>query len=232
MDEKRAPVLPPFPYKHIMWDWNGTLLDDSHMAVMVINETLAKRNMPTISHDHYQKIFGFPVIDYYRRLGFDFVDESFEIVGTEFIDGYEEHKYEVDLHPGVRETLGALSAQGVGHSILSAYKQNTLDELVAHFDLTHQFLKIVGLDNHYAHSKVENAMQWMSELGMDNSDVLFVGDTEHDFEVAEAIGVDCILIPGGHQTRGALEKTGTRVIRDISDILELTAKDAKSTESS
>ncbi len=59
---------------------------------MVINETLAKRDMQTIDHDQYQELFGFPVIDYYRRLGFDFVDESFEVVGTEFIDGYEKHK--------------------------------------------------------------------------------------------------------------------------------------------
>ena len=213
-----------FPYKHIIWDWNGTLLNDSHMAVMVINATLAKRDMPTIDHDQYQKIFGFPVIDYYRRLGFDFVDESFEVVGTEFIDGYEQHKFEVDLHAGVKEVLLKLSSLRVSHSILSAYKQNTLDELVAHFGLTKQFLKIVGLNNHYAHSKVENAIQWMSELAFAPEDLLFVGDTEHDFEVAEAIGVDCVLIPGGHQTREALSKTGASILDNISDILKLTAK--------
>jgi len=210
-----------FPYRHIIWDWNGTLLDDSRMAVMVINETLAKRDMPTISLEHYQKIFGFPVIDYYRRLGFDFKDESFEVVGTEFIDGYEKHKYDVGLYPGVEEVLSKLSALRVSHSILSAYKQNTLDELVEHFGLTNRFLKIVGLNNHYAHSKVGNGIQWMSELGMEPSEVLFVGDTEHDFEVAEAIGVDCILIPGGHQTREALENTGAQVLDSVVDVLDL-----------
>ena len=210
-----------FPYRHIIWDWNGTLLDDSRMAVMVINETLAKRDMPTISLEHYQKIFGFPVIDYYRRLGFDFKDESFEVVGTEFIDGYEKHKYDVGLYPGVEEVLSKLSALRVSHSILSAYKQNTLDELVEHFGLTNQFLKIVGLNNHYAHSKVDNGIQWMSELGLEPSEVLFVGDTEHDYEVAEAIGVDCILIPGGHQTREALENTGAQVLDSVVDVLDL-----------
>lgn len=210
-----------FPYKHIMWDWNGTLLNDSWMAVMVINETLAKRDMPTIDQQRYQQIFGFPVIDYYRRLGFDFVEESFEIVGTEFIDGYEQHKFDVDLHEGVREVLGALSQRGVSHSILSAYKQNTLDELVAHFDLTDRFMGIVGLDNHYAHSKVENAVNWMAELELPPNEVLFVGDTAHDHEVAEAISVDCVLISGGHQTREALEHTGARVIDKIQDILVL-----------
>ncbi|MCF7823063.1 MAG: HAD family hydrolase [Candidatus Marinimicrobia bacterium] len=208
-----------FPYKHIIWDWNGTLLDDSHMAVMVINETLAKRNMPTIDHDRYQKIFGFPVIDYYRRLGFDFKDESFEIVGTEFIKGYETHKYEVSLHAGVEKVLKTLSERGVTHSILSAYKQNTLDELVGHFGLTDRFMKIVGLDNHYAHSKVGNAIQWMSEIPYDHSEVLFVGDTEHDHEVAEAIGVDCVLIPGGHQNRDKLVDTGARVVEKIEDLI-------------
>ncbi len=207
-----------FPYKHIIWDWNGTLLNDSWMAVLVINETLAKRNMPTIDHDHYQNIFGFPVIDYYRRLGFDFIDESFEVVGTEFIDGYEKHKFEVSLQDGAEEVLRILSEQGVSHSILSAYKQNTLDELVAHFGLTKHFQKIVGLDNHYAHSKVGNAIQWMSELGMDAADILFVGDTEHDYEVAQAIGVDCILIPGGHQTKEVLSKTGATILDDVKEI--------------
>jgi len=212
-----------FPYKHIMWDWNGTLLDDSRMAVMVINETLAKRDMSTITHDQYQKIFGFPVIDYYRRLGFDFKDESFEVVGTEFIDGYEQHKYDVGLHQGVEKVLGLLSDKGVTHSILSAYKQNTLDELVGHFGLTHRFLKIVGLDNHYAHSKVENAIHWMLELALKPSEVLFVGDTEHDYEVAEAIGVDCVLIPGGHQTRDTLEDTGAIILDSINEILTLSS---------
>ena len=205
-------------YKHIIWDWNGTLLNDSWMAVMVINETLSKRNMPTIDLDHYQRIFGFPVIDYYRRLGFDFVEESFEKVGTEFIEGYEAHKYDVTLHDGVEKTLQQLRQEGVTHSILSAYKQNTLDELVAHFGLTDTFLGIVGLDNHYAHSKVDNGVRWMEKLQMDQQDVLFVGDTVHDHEVAEAIGVDCVLIPGGHQTRETLEATGAVVLDKVTDV--------------
>ncbi len=212
-----------------MWDWNGTLLDDSWMAVMVINETLAKRGMPTIDLDHYQNIFGFPVIDYYRRLGFDFIAESFEVVGTEFIEGYEKHKYEVGLQNGVKDVLLKLSSLRVSHSILSAYKQNTLDELVAHFGLTTQFLKIVGLNNHYAHSKVANGIQWMSELGLPAEDVLFVGDTEHDYEVAEAIGVDCVLIPGGHQTRKVISQTSARIVDRIEDIILLTSKNAENT---
>lgn len=210
-----------FPYRHIMWDWNGTLLNDAWMAVKVINQTLKKRDMPTIDQDHYQQIFGFPVIDYYRRLGFDFIEESFEVVGTEFIEGYEQYKFDVQLQDGARQVLATLAKQGVQHSILSAYKQNTLDELVAHFGLTEQFIGVVGLDNHYAHSKVDNGVRWMDKLGLPPGDVLFVGDTVHDHEVAQSIGVDCVLIPGGHQNRDTLEHTGAQVVNGIEDILNL-----------
>jgi phosphoglycolate phosphatase len=61
----------------------------------------------------------------------------------------------------------------------------------------------------------------MSELEYDPSETLFVGDTEHDFEVAEAIGVNCVLIPGGHQTREALESTGAQVINNLVELLNL-----------
>jgi phosphoglycolate phosphatase len=207
-------------YKHIIWDWNGTLLNDAWMAVKVMNETLKKREMPPIDVEQYRKIFGFPVIDYYRRLGFDFVEESFEKVGTEFIEGYEDHKYDVALHEGVEGVLQKLSQEGITHSILSAYMQNTLDELVEHFGLTHMFVGIVGLDNHYAHSKVDNGIRWMEKLDMERKDILFVGDTVHDHEVAEAIGVDCALISGGHQTREALVATGAVVLESVEGVCQ------------
>jgi len=211
-----------FPYKHIMWDWNGTLVDDSWLSVKIINEVLSKREMPLIKHERYLNLFGFPVSDYYLRLGFDFELESFEKIGTEFIEGYEANKYTVGLHDNVKGVIQKLKAGGVSHSILSAYKQETLDELVKHFEIDELFMKIVGLDNHFAESKVENGIQWMAELGMETSDILLVGDTEHDHEVATAIGVDCVLIPRGHQTREIISKTGATILDNIKEILLLT----------
>ena len=42
-------------YKHIIWDWNGTLLDDRWLCIEAINQTLTKRNMNTITDDEYVK---------------------------------------------------------------------------------------------------------------------------------------------------------------------------------
>ena len=52
-------------YKHIIWDWNGTLLDDRWLCIEAINKTLTKRNMNTITDNEYVELFCFPVKDYY-----------------------------------------------------------------------------------------------------------------------------------------------------------------------
>ncbi|MFQ6607354.1 MAG: HAD family hydrolase [Fidelibacterota bacterium] len=207
-------------YKHIIWDWNGTLLDDAWLCVDIMNGVLSRRGMPVITLQKYQELFNFPVIDYYVRLGFDFEKEPFEIVGTEFIDYYEERRHEVLLQKDVQTVLMAVRDAGLTQSLLSAYKQSTLDELVAYHQLSDYFLKIMGLDNHYAHSKVEIGKEWINEMQYGNHEVLFVGDTVHDHEVAAAIGADCVLVPGGHQQREKLEACGVPVLSSLREVTE------------
>ena len=73
-------------YKHIIWDWNGTLLNDTWLCVEGINNSLEKRSIDTITKEVYRRVFSFPVKDYYERLGFDFKKEPFEVAGDEFVD--------------------------------------------------------------------------------------------------------------------------------------------------
>ena len=58
-------------YKHILWDWNGTLLDDSWLCVEVLNGLLKESGKPTITHETYKEHFNFPVIHFYEFLGFE-----------------------------------------------------------------------------------------------------------------------------------------------------------------
>ena len=82
-------MLKPSLYKHIIWDWNGTLLDDAWLFVDIMNNVLKGRNMNTINLEKYRDIFGFPIENYYKRLGFDILKEPFEILGLEFIKEYK-----------------------------------------------------------------------------------------------------------------------------------------------
>jgi phosphoglycolate phosphatase len=72
----------------IIWDWNGTLLDDVDMCIESINILLKRRNLDMLSRKRYRDIFTFPVRDYYETAGFNFSKEPWDKVAHEFIDLY------------------------------------------------------------------------------------------------------------------------------------------------
>jgi phosphoglycolate phosphatase len=83
------------------------------------------------------------------------------------------------------------------------------------------FTRICGLDDHYAFGKTEIGLQLVSEVGIDKSKMLFIGDTRHDAEVAEEIGIACILIPNGHHSEGRLQKLGVPMVSSLKALIDL-----------
>jgi phosphoglycolate phosphatase len=215
-------VKPIYEYTHIVWDWNGTLFDDVELCVDVMNGLLSRREMKLLTVDSYRDCFDFPVSDYYRRIGFDFEAESFEVVGTEFIREYEKRREEAGLHSDARETLARIQQNGTEQSVLSAYSQPMLEELVRFFSLDEYFVRLVGLSDHYAHGKLDNGIQWICELAHDPGEVLLVGDTTHDYEVAQAMGVDCVLVCRGHQSEQVIANTRAPVLGSLVQLRALT----------
>ncbi len=206
-------------YKHIIWDWNGTLLNDVGLCCEIINDVLTKRNLCPVSLDHYRDIFTFPIKNYYIKAGFDFTQYSFEEVGLEWMSEYERRKTECLLHSGVEEALHLLKEKNIKQSVLSAYPHNTLIEIISHFNLNEFFSYIIGLDNIYATSKVELGKDLMKKIGNVKGKVLLIGDTEHDNDVALEIGADCILIAGGHQSKEKLMGCNVPVYDSISEFI-------------
>jgi len=206
-------------YKHVIWDWNGTIINDVDLCVELINWLLKEKNLKTITKEEYKNIFTIPVKNYYSALGFDFEMEPFEVIGKRWMDEYERRKFECKVYDGVVDVMEKINKLGIGQSILSAYSQHTLEEMVKHFSLTKYFSHIVGLDNIYAAGKLHLGKDLMKRLGNGKGETLLIGDTEHDYEVATEIGADCILSSNGHQSKEKLEVIGALVIDDLRQLL-------------
>ena len=207
--------------KHIIWDWNGTMLDDRWLTIAAMNIVLARRNMAELTEDRYLQLFTFPVIEYYRRLGFDFDKEPFSVSGSEFINEYNARAFEPQLHDGIIDLIAELNENGVSHSILSASSQKILNKLAKHHNINHYFIAVLGQDNHYAYGKIETGKMWINKLGIAPKNTLFIGDTEHDLEVANAIGSHCALLSWGHSSTERLENRGINVFDAMSDLKSL-----------
>ncbi len=116
----------------IIWDWNGTLLNDLDVCISSINVLLEKRNLPIINKKIYKEVFSFPVKDYYQAIGFDFSKEDFSIPAHQFIDLYEENVKTCSLHPAAIQVLQYFREKGTQQFVLSAMHQNMLEETLDH----------------------------------------------------------------------------------------------------
>lgn len=205
-------------YTHVIWDFNGTILDDMAIGVECVNLMLSKRGLRTVDGiEEYRRLFRFPIIDYYRLAGFDFErDDYYTVLAPEWIGLYTERMGRCGLCPEAADTLGRIFEAGLSQVVLSATERGQLMGQLNDLGVCHWFDEVLGLDNIHAHSKAELAVQWQKRHP--GAVPLFVGDTEHDAETARAIGADCVLYTGGHQAKERLSACGFPLIHRLSDI--------------
>ena len=206
----------------LIWDWNGTILDDAGVCRQIADIMLGERGIPTLPDmDAYRAVFGFPIKSYYEKMGYRFgpEDEPYEHVADEFIVLYDRLYRTAALRPGIVDFLDRRKAEGYRQVLLSATRRDQLLEQVAAFgDVGDRFEQKLGLTDHYAFSKAALAKAFIEGQGIPRERTLFIGDTDHDFEVSSAIGCPCVLLEGGHQSRERLLKMGVPVLRDLSEL--------------
>ena len=195
-------------YKNIVWDWNGTLLDDVRISVDTINRMLEQKNLKRLTVDNYKSIFGFPVKAYYELIGFDFSRDDWEEVSINFVNTYNALAKDVELTPGIMPVLEGLKERGVRQYILSALQEDLLINMLERFHIRGYFDGVCGSNNIYADGKVARGEEMLRTFPIDPSETLMVGDTLHDADVAEALGFDVCLYSGGHNSAERLREKG------------------------
>ena len=201
-------------YKNIIWDWNGTILDDSWLCVNVINSILKEKRIPVISEEIYSEKFTIPIRDFYTSIGISFDKESYSELTELFFHLYESEIHKCVIRPVVIKIIRELANSEANQFLLSLTKEKNLLKAVSHFDLGIYFCSISGLADHKGSSKVSIGMKLMVENNIINNETLLIGDTIHDFHVANSLKVDCVLIPSGYQSISRLIRSGARVCMD------------------
>ena len=207
--------------KTIIWDWNGTLLNDATFCVICMNKVLSKRNMPQININEYRRFFTFPVKKYYEAIGFNFQKENFEVPAMEFINQYYSHLDEADLHACATDVLEFFKKSGTKQLVLSAMEHENLIVSLNDKGIINFFDDISGINDHYAHSKLEMGIDLIEKSGINVNTTLMIGDTIHDLEVASGLGIDCILVSNGHQSQERLLKETPNVVSKLEDVISL-----------
>lgn len=212
----------PAVSRYVIWDFNGTLLDDVALCIDILNRMLRRRGLAAVSTDQYLSLFGFPVSDAYRRFGFDPDRYPFDGLAREYMEEYLPASLrDIGLRHGVKAALDRFSKAGFQQVLLSASYLGDLWHQAAHFGIAGYFSDLLGMTDRYGIGKEEIGRAWAGRIRQGNTteaSMVLIGDTEHDAEVARQMGASCVLVAGGHSSRVRLERAGTGfVATDVAD---------------
>jgi len=204
----------------LIWDWNGTLLDDVEACIAAVNTMLSRRGLPRTDAERYRKQFGFPVRGYYELLGFDFTRDRWNDVCVEYHALYESLARSSPLRTGAEHLLDDLRIAGCRNLVLSASETSLLKRMVEARGLGARLNGLHGLSDLHGRSKAHLGRSLLRELALPPGHVLMIGDTAHDSETAAEAGCGCVLMEGGHASTERLLSLGRPVLRDIPALRE------------
>ena len=165
------------------------------------------------------EIFDFPVRNYYLKLGFDFTKDDWNAVAVEYHAAYAQTSPSAPLRSGTQAALETLKAHGLGGSVLSACELTLLKRMMSERGIIHYFEHIYGLSDLFAASKLDLGHKFLKKTGLPRAGTLLIGDTVHDHEVAQGLGIACLLMTGGHQAESKLTPLGCPVVPDLNSVL-------------
>ena len=215
--------------KYVLWDWNGTLLDDTQAALDTLNIMLARRGGKSVTMEFFRAHFAFPCRPFYDLIGMSVPDEEWDALAKEYHDVYAEQPKRLNA-----ETFAALErvkAAGAKQSIISALRQDLLDEVTARLGVAPYMECVYGVDNLDGASKLDRALELMSRIAPGSGpmpDVVLIGDALHDKEVADALGIRCVLCAqGSHSAERlrAVAPTGDTLLKAVDLALDTVAVD-------
>lgn len=209
----------------IIWDWNGTLLDDMDLCIRSMNRMLEKRGLAKLDTERYRQVFTFPVKEYYQAIGFDFNKEDWDIAAHEFIYLYLDELAVCGLASGAIEALQHFHSAGYRQAIISAMQHDALLGSVRSLGIEQYLDFIGGIGDHYAGGKIENARKFFAVNQLLPENATLIGDTLHDAEVADELNCRCILVAAGHQSAERLRASGKTVVKDLFEAIEMIKED-------
>lgn len=215
--------------KTVFWDFNGTILDDVNAVVALNNRVFTRYGLaPFKSVDDYRRVFRFPIREYYKDCGV--TDELFEAVAGDWSKEYMMAARDCPIREGILDAVSAFERAGLSQTVISASKRTHLQEQLSWYPpLSGKFQEVLGLDDIYAVSKVHLAVDYCSRHNQNPHELVLIGDTLHDAQVAEAIGSRCLLLEDGHQLRETLLTAGAPVFDSLKKVTEYVLKDAANT---
>ena len=205
----------------MIWDWNGTLLDDLPIVVEAVNACLRSQGAGSIDAAEYRSRFVRPLNGFYESLLGRPVDDDFLLeLDRVFQDAYWDGFDEAELHPEARLAIEFVQSNGGTQSVASMLWHDMLVPTVRGFGLDGYMVALDGNRGTVGEPKDQHMVSHVGRLRamhphLDGDVMTVIGDIADDAGAARAAGIRCVLYDGGSQPRELLERQGVPVVESL-----------------
>jgi len=207
---------------HLIWDWNGTVLNDFDLSFRSANSSFRDAGLPEISTATYRTLLRTPIRDFYAAvLGRDPSDDECHFLEHAFDTYYLRYETEAALSPGLPRLFGEWRDAGHTQSLLSLHAHRGLVPVVEQHGLTPYFTLIQGTMPPYPERKAAHLASHLARLDADPATVFLIGDLVDDARAAQEAGAGAVLYSGGFGARSDLAATGAPVADSLAEAIEL-----------
>ncbi len=212
--------------KLVIFDWNGTLIDDLDECLVSSNKVFEYENMPVLSKERYIQTSEFPIRKLYENNGVpkEKMDKNGALYSKLFFDTYQALEPNIPLRFGVLETLSWLKENDIQTIIVSNHLQVRIEKYLNEKDLNHYFERVIArgeADGSVLHEQFKEKViaEYIKENDFSKKDVLMIGDSFEEIDVARSLGLFVASIAGGFVAKERLEvKEPDFLINEISEI--------------
>ena len=207
----------------IIWDWNGTLLDDTDLVAKSTSHVLQKLEVDAVSTEDFRENFIQPISLFYQNIGLELSKDQFIETAVWFHDYYHENFLlsPPTLHIDSVSSLEFFKNRNCNQYILSAHPEGLLNELVKAKNISEYFKDIRGREDNLGLSKEHVGFDIIKTHNIHSDQCLLIGDTLHDKEVADALGCQCVIIPKGFQVRNRFYGRDVELFDSLSSVCDL-----------
>ncbi|GEM_PF-235060 len=196
----------------VIFDWSGVLSDELDADVATVNEILEERGHSKVSKEKFLELYELPWSNFYKKQGLPF-DVDTEYSSWKRI--FPKHYSKLKLFPRAKETLQWLKERGKKIIVLSSHNAELVKEEIEQFGLG----GIIDAFDAGNNNKMQKIDALLKEHCIKKKETVYLGDTAHDIETAQFVGVKSIAVLGGFENRGKLEKAKPDyILEKISDL--------------
>ena len=194
----------------IVYDWNGTLLNDTWAWCRAFNNVLACGGYAPITHKQYIAIYEAPMEHAFVAAGVP-TDQAAPLLENNralFHDTYASLVNQTKLREGAQELLATCHEAGLSQIILSNHMTGSIQKQLSDRNIASHFDDVVAVPSPEAYRvfipKEEKLRAYIAANDIDPENVIIIGDTPEETRIAKKLGLISVAITGGNATKQRL----------------------------